>query len=417
MKNKGISLITLVITIVVVIILAAAVILSLGNNNPIQTSRVATLMQTKDALQSGILVYLGNVQSKTLGEYTAEQILIQNEEYRIVEDDAIENNIFGFENEIWGKSGDDLEWLYKLDIEKVKLLLNIDIKNDDKFSWYINKSGNPYLVYESVLDVPEYYKENGSLLNSISNFITTKKGVVISDAFITNSYQSSMELGIKFYHKRRIPEDKIITEAGVLVVSDGSLDINSTVSEANTILNINNTLSNVEVKTNTSTDRYYTFSKGIIDNGFGIWARGYVKLNDGTVIYSDSLYSSLANINIKSEKVDNNLKFNISRDVGISASLNSEDKEITVVEGGVLFIKDDENITETSSVSDVNNVLTVDSTNSNVIKRTNTSTDRNYTFSEEIEDSGNGVWARGYVIITCNGATKTMYTNSIYDKN
>ncbi|MDD2377202.1 MAG: hypothetical protein PHD15_05310, partial [Clostridia bacterium] len=43
MKNKkGISLIVLVITIIVIIILAGAVILSLANNNPIESANEAT---------------------------------------------------------------------------------------------------------------------------------------------------------------------------------------------------------------------------------------------------------------------------------------------------------------------------------------------------------------------------------------
>lgn len=61
MKAKnGISLIVLVITIVVIIILAAAVILSLGSNNPINSSRVAKLTQSKDNIESAMSIYVSS---------------------------------------------------------------------------------------------------------------------------------------------------------------------------------------------------------------------------------------------------------------------------------------------------------------------------------------------------------------------
>ena len=76
MKAKnGISLIVLVITIVVIIILAAAVILSLGDNNPINNSKVAQLTQTRDNIESAVQIYLSNEFTKCQGDYTAAQIL------------------------------------------------------------------------------------------------------------------------------------------------------------------------------------------------------------------------------------------------------------------------------------------------------------------------------------------------------
>ena len=66
MKAKnGISLIVLVITIVVIIILAAAVILSLGNNNPINSSKVAKLTQSKDNIESAISIYVSSQYAQT----------------------------------------------------------------------------------------------------------------------------------------------------------------------------------------------------------------------------------------------------------------------------------------------------------------------------------------------------------------
>lgn len=66
MKAKnGISLIVLVITIVVIIILAAAVILSLGNNNPINSSKVAKLTQSKDNIESAMSIFISSQWAKT----------------------------------------------------------------------------------------------------------------------------------------------------------------------------------------------------------------------------------------------------------------------------------------------------------------------------------------------------------------
>lgn len=78
MKAKnGISLIVLVITIVVIIILAAAVILSLGNNNPINSSRVAKLTQSKDNIESAMSIYISSkfVNTAVAGDTNSEAII------------------------------------------------------------------------------------------------------------------------------------------------------------------------------------------------------------------------------------------------------------------------------------------------------------------------------------------------------
>ena len=57
--KKGISLITLIITIVVIIILAAAVILTLGDNNPIdkakEARRISDIANIKEEIQMDVL--------------------------------------------------------------------------------------------------------------------------------------------------------------------------------------------------------------------------------------------------------------------------------------------------------------------------------------------------------------------------
>ncbi|MDD2376225.1 MAG: hypothetical protein PHD15_03190 [Clostridia bacterium] len=59
-KNKGISLIVLVITIIVIIILAGAVILSLANNNPIESANEATFKTNVAEYNSELAMAIAN---------------------------------------------------------------------------------------------------------------------------------------------------------------------------------------------------------------------------------------------------------------------------------------------------------------------------------------------------------------------
>ena len=64
LMKKGISLITLVITIVVIIILAAAVILTLGNNNPIESARKASFLQNFSNLNDEYALFCSSMMLK-----------------------------------------------------------------------------------------------------------------------------------------------------------------------------------------------------------------------------------------------------------------------------------------------------------------------------------------------------------------
>ena len=72
--KKGISLITLVITIIVIIILAAAVILTLNNNNPIENAKEATFKSDVKTLQSELTMYVAKQTADTLGGFKAEEL-------------------------------------------------------------------------------------------------------------------------------------------------------------------------------------------------------------------------------------------------------------------------------------------------------------------------------------------------------
>ena len=72
--KKGISLITLVITIIVIIILAAAVILTLNNNNPIENAKEATFKSDVKTLHSELTMYISKQTADTLGVFKAEEL-------------------------------------------------------------------------------------------------------------------------------------------------------------------------------------------------------------------------------------------------------------------------------------------------------------------------------------------------------
>ena len=69
MKKKGISLITLVITIVVVIILAAAVIIALGRNNPISLAKSARDKQSINNIEEEFDIYISSQYAKSTGTF------------------------------------------------------------------------------------------------------------------------------------------------------------------------------------------------------------------------------------------------------------------------------------------------------------------------------------------------------------
>ena len=75
-QKKGISLITLVITIIVIIILAAAVILTLNNNNPIENAKEATFKSDVKTVQSELTMYIAKQTADTLGGFKAEELTL-----------------------------------------------------------------------------------------------------------------------------------------------------------------------------------------------------------------------------------------------------------------------------------------------------------------------------------------------------
>jgi len=176
MKAKnGISLIVLVITIVVIIILAAAVILSLNNNNPINNSRVATISQTRDNLESAISMYLSNKFAKYSGDYDALQILSAQ---KVLNGTAEGNAITGETAVITlptTTAGNTLTVdgtvYYKLNVNATKEKVEIDLTKEQGVTWYVAPySGKVFAKFDTI---PSYLKNSdGTVVDTVKNFVT-----------------------------------------------------------------------------------------------------------------------------------------------------------------------------------------------------------------------------------------------------
>ena len=180
MKAKnGISLIVLVITIVVIIILAAAVILSLGNNNPINSSRIATLTQTRDNIESATTMYLSTAFTKTLGEYDAKAVLL-NEGVFTIEKEAEDGTktTVSDEDKVVLLSGKENELTvgevkyYKIDTKNAKTVLEVDLTKETAGTWYLAPAtGRALVAFETY---PSYLMDGENLNSSVVDFVATK---------------------------------------------------------------------------------------------------------------------------------------------------------------------------------------------------------------------------------------------------
>ena len=74
MRKKGISLITLVITIIIVIILAGVVVLNLSNNNPIDNANRAKIFSDIDVFKSDLAMQTSSLYIKEMGNLNEEDI-------------------------------------------------------------------------------------------------------------------------------------------------------------------------------------------------------------------------------------------------------------------------------------------------------------------------------------------------------
>lgn len=92
-KNKGISLITLVITVIVIIILAAAVILMLNNNNPIENAKEAKYRQDIDSVQGVTTTTLQKIMLDSNGNVMVQAGEIINGKFTYTLDDGTSGEV------------------------------------------------------------------------------------------------------------------------------------------------------------------------------------------------------------------------------------------------------------------------------------------------------------------------------------
>ena len=84
MKNKGISLIVLIITIVVIIILATAIIVNIAQTNMIENAKEAVVKQDFAAMQDELSLYIADKYADALGKYNPEELNVIEED-KVVE--------------------------------------------------------------------------------------------------------------------------------------------------------------------------------------------------------------------------------------------------------------------------------------------------------------------------------------------
>lgn len=178
--KKGISLITLIITIVIVVILAVAVVLTFTKNNPINSSKIANLVQLKTSMQDAINLYVSKDFTKNEGSRTLKNIIIDDDKTSLIDNTSEVINTT--------KEGINLT-LYRIDKDKYYNMLKVQIGStptkDSK--WYIDDKGIVYLVYDFMKNVPSFMKENNSLVSSVSPFV-----VVLGEA-LQESFAESID--------------------------------------------------------------------------------------------------------------------------------------------------------------------------------------------------------------------------------
>ncbi|MEG1059036.1 MAG: hypothetical protein RSD14_00450 [Clostridia bacterium] len=181
MKNKkGISLIVLVITIIVIIILAAAVILTLNKNNPMNNSKIATLSQNKDSVESGINLYLAQVIANTQGKYSASEILTKKtsaEPPVAIDDAALEYTLCpdAVENVKIGSSPGTAAKAHKINAVALKSATDIVLPAVPSGTWYIDPATSKvYLIFETTAKYPAYITDSIASNTTLQQFVGVK---------------------------------------------------------------------------------------------------------------------------------------------------------------------------------------------------------------------------------------------------
>ncbi|MEG2310571.1 MAG: hypothetical protein RSB76_01125, partial [Clostridia bacterium] len=171
-QNKGISLLSLIISIVVVVILSAAVILTITKNNPIKSAssavELSNLATVEEAFQQNVAMGLIDI---TIYPVTS---LVNNTEIDDITKTYISDSqqVAGIWNINWSK-------VYYLDLEKLginKMDIKIKDKNIDMSKFFIvDQVGNNVIYNNGIKIDEEKYYSYSTIKNSTANNTTTEE--------------------------------------------------------------------------------------------------------------------------------------------------------------------------------------------------------------------------------------------------
>ena len=187
--KKGISLITLVITIIVIIILAAAVILTLNNNNPIENAKEATFKSDVKTVQSELTMYISKQTADTLGGFKAEELNLSETTTPKIEEILTSIKSSGLKG--------------KVEVQNGKLVYTGTIEKEEK--WFKEIMG------ESIVTPPEETVTPGVPVADDTPYTTTNSNGGKDTAIIPEGFKVS-----------EIKSEQTIETGLVVIAPDGS---------------------------------------------------------------------------------------------------------------------------------------------------------------------------------------------------
>ena len=195
-KRKGISLITMIITIVVAIILTVVIIMVSTKENAIGSARANKVLSNRDTIESEIKMYVSNVQSDTRGYFTTLQIISgaakqRETENKFLKDGTIKYRIVACESVVAGVNDEEVseKQIYKLDSEKYKEKTGYDLPAapNSHSAWYVDGNGTVYVAFDSKDNIPKSLKSGSDetmlVDNSLLNIYTVITDLEVCEEF------------------------------------------------------------------------------------------------------------------------------------------------------------------------------------------------------------------------------------------
>ena len=195
-KRKGISLITIIITIVVAIILTVVIIMVSTKENAIGSARANKVLSNRDTIESEIKMYVSNVQSDTRGYFTTLQIISgaakqRETENKFLKDGTIKYRIVACESVVAGVNDEEVseKQIYKLDSEKYKEKTGHDLPAapNSHSAWYVDGNGTVYVAFDSKDNIPKSLKSGSDetmlVDNSLLNIYTVITDLEVCEEF------------------------------------------------------------------------------------------------------------------------------------------------------------------------------------------------------------------------------------------